>query len=153
MRPKNGDRVYGPYKQGNRWKVVIRRPDGAQTTQTFTSQAAADEVADSYGRLSTGTTMKAAVEAYVKHLVDRGLKFATYDRAEDHLERLLQLKTSGHRPISWVARRGQELYDAAQVGAAVDSHRNALAAGKSWGRFCVKRGWLRSDPFADVEGM
>ena len=97
--------------------------------------------------------MRGAVEAYCKHLAARGLKFGTYDRAEDHLTRLLQLEDSGERPVSWVAHRGPELYDAAQVGAAVDSHRNALAAGKSWGRFCVKRAWLRFDPFEEVEGQ
>lgn len=97
--------------------------------------------------------MSAAVEAYCKGLADRGLKFVTYERAEYHLGRLLQLPTNGHRRLSWLARRGAELYDAAQVGSAVDSHRNALAAGKSFGRFCVKRKWLRVDPFADVEAV
>lgn len=150
---QRGYRVYGPYQQGSSFRVVITRDDGKTRSRKFRARAEADRYADTYRSDTTGVTMKSAVEAYVQHLVDRGLKFGTYDRAEDHLERLLQLETSGRRPISWIARRGQELYDAAQVGAAVDSHRNALAAGKSWGRFCVKRGWLRSDPFAEVDGM
>lgn len=153
MRRQAGDRVYGPYKQGNSWRVIVIRDDGARITQKFASQAEADGVADSSRVQAVGVTMKEAVDGYVKALVDRGLKFGTYERAEYHLERLLKLEESGRRPISWLARRGQDLYDASQVGASVDGHRNGLAAGKSFGRFCVKRGWLRGDPFANVEGV
>lgn len=147
------ERVYGPYKQGNSYRVVIVRDDGATSSRKFATSAEAERHADSLRGLTSGVTMKAAVEAYCKHLADRGLKFATYDRAEDHLTRLLQLETSGSRSIFWVRGRGQALYDAAQLKSAVDSHRNALAAGKSWGRWCVKKGYLRVDPFVDVEGM
>lgn len=147
------ERVYGPYKQGRSFRVVSIRDDGATRSRKFKSRPEADAYADSIRGLTSDVTMKAAVDAHCKAMADRGLRFATYDRAEDHLVRMLQLETSGNRPITWVTKRGEELYELAQKDSAVDSHRNALAAAKSWGRWCTKKGWLRSDPFADVEGL
>jgi integrase/recombinase XerC len=153
MRRQSGDRVYGPYRQGRSWRVIVVRSDGETASKKFASQAEAERLADSLRGQTSDVTMRAAVEAYCTHLAQRGLKFATYDRAEDHLNRILRIEESGRRPVTWVARRGHELYELAQVGAAVDSHRNALSAAKAWGKWCVKKGWLRSNPFADVEGV
>lgn len=36
---------------------------------------------------------------------------------------------------------------------AVDSHRNMLAEGKTFGAWCVERGWLRLNPLAAVKGV
>ncbi len=47
--------------------------------------------------------------------------------------------------------RGAELYAESQVGRRPDTHRNFLVVGRMWGRFCVKRGWLKAGPFVDVE--
>lgn len=152
MQRDQKERVYGPYKHGNRYRVVLRRGDGATRPRSFASLADAEKYIEAArGQTGSGITVTAAVEAYCKSLADRGLKFGTYERAEYHLAKLLQLEQHGNRRISWVARRGAELYETVQAGSAVDSHRNALAAGKSFGRFCTKRKWLRGDPFADVD--
>lgn len=147
------ERIYGPYKQRNSYRVIIHREDGERRSRKFASSAEADAYIDHAREKTIGCTVKDAVAAYIQALIDRGLKFGSYERAEYHLERLLKLEDNGKRPITWLARRGQELYDASQVKASVDSHRNGLAAGKSFGRFCVKRAWLRADPFAGVDGV
>ena len=47
-------------------------------------------------------------------------------------------------------RRCAELYDVMTKDAAVDTHRNALAAAKAFGAWCVEQGWIRENPAAGV---
>jgi integrase len=148
------ERAYGPYRHGNRWRVVLRRGDGASRPRSFATLAAAERyIEEARGQTDSGITVRAAIEAYCKSLAERGLKFATYDRAEDHLNRLLNVDANGNRRVRWLQARGAELYEAAQRKSAVDSHRNALAAGKAFGAWAVKRGMLRRNPFELVEGQ
>lgn len=97
--------------------------------------------------------MRHAVDAYTAALAKRGLRASSLDRAEYHLERILALNANGARPLSWVLRQAPALYEAAQIDAAVATHRNALAAAKSWAAWCVDRGWLPNNPFAAVKGV
>ncbi len=48
-------------------------------------------------------------------------------------------------------RRCAELYDVMTKQVAVDTHRNALAAAKSFGGWCVEQGWIRSNPVESVK--
>lgn len=103
--------------------------------------------------------MSAAVEAFLADKQARGLEQLTLDSYRDRLE--LLLGPFAERSLRWVSGRGDEVYAAAQrypaghrlagQARAADTHRNALALGRMWGRWCVKRHLLRSDPFEDVE--
>ena len=96
--------------------------------------------------------MTFAVDAYEVDMRERVLAAVTIARSRAHLDRLLAIAKNGHRPLAWVtAKRSAALYDAARIGAAVDTHRNALAVGRSFGRFVVARGWLSAAPFAAVK--
>lgn len=145
-------RVYGPYEHRRRWRVVLRS-DGEKSIHSFGAKTEADAFADAArGEASSGLTVSEAVDAYIKSLAERGLKFGTYQRAENHLKRLLQLEQNGRRRVTWLNRRGQALYDAT-IGKSVDTHRNALAAGKAFGAWCVARRVLRVNPFENVAGV
>lgn len=86
---------------------------------------------------------------------ERGLAGITVYRARRHLEKLLGLKTNGHRFLTWLTpKRAERLYtELRAVGDATDTHRNALAVGKMFGRFAAAKGWLKADPFAAVKGV
>lgn len=100
-----------------------------------------------------------AVDAYEVSLRERGLAGVTVTRARAHLDTLLQLAKLGGQMLTWLtASRAKGLYETlrskpTRFGRApsVDSHRNALAAGRSFGRFAADKGWLPADPFADVK--
>jgi integrase len=146
-------RIYGPYEHGRRWRVTLRS-DGASRHRSFATRVEADAyIAEAEGQTRVEVSVSAAVELYAKSLADRGLRHATRARAENHLHRLLRTAEHGKRRLSWLARHGQQLYDASQINAAVDTHRNALAAGKAFGAWLVKGGMLRANPFAAVEGV
>jgi integrase len=90
-----------------------------------------------------------AVEAYLQRLRDRDRAPATVESAEDRLR--LMLASVWNKPVRRVSAQAQALYDAAQVHRAADTHRNALSVTRAWAAFCVKRKWLKSNPFAGIE--
>ncbi|MEO7329781.1 MAG: tyrosine-type recombinase/integrase [Minicystis sp.] len=93
--------------------------------------------------------MKQAIDAFVESKRTKGLAPATIESYADRLE--LLLASVMRRPIRAVNGRGAELYAAAQVGRAADTHQNALLVGRAWANWCVKQKWLRANPFTDVE--
>ena len=93
---------------------------------------------------------------------ERGLRGATVERAETHLRRFFQLdeevdgKTMAFaKPGGMLEdlreRRCAELYDVMTKTVAVDTHRNALAAAKAFGAWCVEQGWIRTNPVDGVK--
>ncbi len=98
--------------------------------------------------------MSHAAEQYLISMRDRKLAGATVTRTEYHLDHILRLEVNGSRPLAWLTpRRAAELYDLAQVGHAVDTHRGALSVAKMFGKWCKKRGWLLMNPFVEIAGF
>lgn len=94
-----------------------------------------------------------AVDAYELDQRGRGLASVSVERARRHLDKLLRLAVNGGRRLAWLTpARAAQLYLGVQSDA-VDTHRNALAVGRSFGRFCADRGWLLADPFARVKAV
>jgi integrase len=95
-----------------------------------------------------------AVDAYEVWQRERGLAGSSIARTRDHLRAILKLDGNGHRPLRWVTpKRAAEFYEAAQPNRAVDTHRNELGCAKAWGKYCVKQGWLTTNPFSGVEAI
>jgi integrase len=100
-----------------------------------------------------------AVDAYEVSLRERGNAAVSIARARAHLDKLLRLKAHGFRALTWLtAKRAASLYVQFRTeptrfdrAPSADSHRNALAAGRSFGRFAKEQGWLPADPFAEVK--
>ena len=105
--------------------------------------------------------MKATVEAFLARKRQSGCAESTIESDEDRLAMILG--SVMNRAIRSVSSRGEELYTAAQVypqghrragqRRAADTHQNALAVAKDWAGFCVKRRWLKANPFAEVESV
>lgn len=161
MRSDEFKRAHGPYKHGDKWRVILIRPDGGRVVRSAPTRAQAEEGLRDLSIRATGSrSIRSAVTEYLAAVADdRGIKQCSIDRIEYHLEKLLHLEANGERPLTWLKNRGAELYDLARAtppGAkkppAVDTHRNALNNGRAFGVWCVKKKWLRVDPFADVEG-
>ena len=93
---------------------------------------------------------------------DGGLRPSTVARAEFHLRRFFELDDKDvDRTIPYArpggllddlrARRCSELYAKPRGEVEVDTHRNALAAAKAFGAWCVEQTWLRDNPVEDVK--
>jgi integrase len=154
MRRERKDRVHGPYKHGQQWRLVFVRADGERIVESFETEARANGVAAAARAQSESRTLSVVVDAYEVSMRERQLAGVTIDRARAHLETLLALPSNGHRRLTWLTpKRAAELYAALVPKMSVDSHRNALAAGRSLGRFAVEHGWTKADPFAAVKGV
>ena len=95
--------------------------------------------------------MRHAVDALLAEMRKQGLAESTIETAEFRLWHFFQLPRSESRPVRWLNTRGGELYTAAQVERSADTHQAELALAKQVGALCVKRRWLKSNPFATVD--
>ena len=148
------ERINGPYKHRTRWRVLLSRGDGTTIVESFASREAAAAFIAAARQQAEGRTVSMAVEAWLAAMAERGCRPSHVERSRYSLAQLLDLDANGARLLEWVAPRGQRLYDACRErGYSTTTQIGALAAGRSFGRWCVKRGWLRADPWATVESV
>lgn len=149
------ERAHGPYQHGQRWRVVVVSA-GTRVVTSYETEGEAKAVVDAVKReIATGDrTIDQAIDEYELELKQR--------RGEDKkasvyttLARLRALMPNrGRSVVSLSAARCAELYAKYSTsGAAVDTHRNSLAEAKTWGRWMVKQGWMRRNPWEGVEGI
>lgn len=157
MRRSNEPRIYGPYQHGDQWRLVVRtRQSGggwATTYRSYPTRAEAEAALAGARSQAQGATVKMAVDALLAVMRKEGLGESTITTAEYRLEHFFQLAKNGNRPLSWLRLRGQELYDAAQVGRSADTHQAELALAKQLGALAVKCRWLRANPFDGIENV
>lgn len=153
-RKADGVRIYGPYEHGDKHRVHIVTTRGRKRTtryEVFDTRDLADAWVDGASDEAQGNTVRAVVDEFIEYNRARGLVPATIENYEHRLWALLGLPGNGARPIRWVAARGGDLYESSRAKRAADTHINGLNVGRMWGRWCVKKRYLKRDPFADVE--
>jgi integrase len=147
-------RAYGPYEHGNQWRVhIVETSGGKRKTryENFGSRAEAEACVAGARDEAQGATVKQAVDAFLAAMRADGCKEPTLETAEYRLRHILGLPRNNERPLRWLRMRGGELYAAAQIDRAPDTHQNELAKAKELGEFCVAKRWLHANPFAKVE--
>jgi integrase len=149
---KKGLRIYGPYKHGGRWRLVVRR--GSRTNyEAYDSREIAEAVKARLEEAADGLTVADAVDRYIEHKERLGLRETTTDTSRYKLRRLLGLKTGGTGgPLRALTSQKAELLYKQMIGAsAVDTHRNSLGDAKTFGAWLVSEGLAKANPFADVK--
>ncbi len=156
------ERVHGPYKRGNKWRVITVGAGGEsdRCTESFETEAEAREyIAITERRIAAAAvevrTMTAAVDAFIgaqtARIAEGEVGAPAVERYEYHLRKTLKLATEGHLDLRRLTPAyAKRLYDA-RTGA-VDTHRNGLAVAKMFGNWCVSKGWLKVNPFAGIKG-
>ncbi len=159
---QSGERVHGPYPHFNKFRLVLDR-NGKREKLTFATEREALARKEELLKEIQGRTVSDAVRAYKAHLRDRGVRGTSIDRAEAHLRRFFQFDAkseTGERVRYFhtggfvedlTAKKCDALYATLRSEVAVDTHRNALVAAKSFGAWCVKQAWLRSNPLDGIE--
>lgn len=154
MRRSNEPRIYGPYQHGDQWRLHVVTGSGRGRTTTYRSYPTRElaEAALAGARSQAqGTTVRDAIDALLAEMRKEGLAASTIRTNEYRLRHFFQLPKHANRPLRWLMSRGEELYTAAQVKRSADTHQAELALAKQVGDLCVKRRWLKSNPFAYVE--
>lgn len=154
MRRSNEPRIYGPYEHGDLWRLHVVTGSGKRRKTVYRSYPTRDlaEAALAGARSQAqGTTVKQAVDAVLEQMRTAGNAESTVETAEYRLWHFFGLPGNANRPLRWLMNRGDELYAAAQVKRSADTHQAELGLAKQLGDLCLKRRWLRVNPFAIVE--
>jgi integrase len=121
------------------------------------------ELADGTRRIgdpvvTTGVTVKHAIEAYGKHLTEKGLKPRPI---EDRLYRLRIFFPDGEAMVADLTHSVcAGYYEAIRTKVSprtkkpysVDTHRSMLAEARMLAKWCITKRWLRTSPVEGVEG-
>ncbi len=153
-RRKRPERVLGPYRDRDWWRVVHVKGDGTRTTSTRETQAAALQFrADLEAEIQevSSRTVGDALDAFETHQRNKRLKPRTIAEALPRLARFFpdrDLLLSSVTPA-----RCRTQYTKLTAIMAVDTHRKALIEAKTFLKFCVGEGWLAKNPAGEVEGI
>lgn len=95
--------------------------------------------------------MSAAVDEYLKHLRTRGLADTTIETIEYRLAGLLETTGRDRSMRTLTPAAARELFERRAANVSPDTQRGELATASAFAQWSVKQGWLRADPFAELE--
>jgi integrase len=136
------DRAYGPYKHRDKFRVVVVRADGERITATFASETVARQRVDEVNAEAIGRTVNAAIDAF---MATSTAKLRSKQTVEHRLRGILGERNRLLRKLTPQVAR--ELFEARAVETSGDTQFHELASVRALMRWCIGRGWIRSDPF------
>ncbi|MEJ7598465.1 MAG: site-specific integrase [Kofleriaceae bacterium] len=160
MSTKRTERVLGPYKNRNGFRVIQIDSAGKREAVVFETEAKAEryiEILKSDLNRDEHTT-ETAFEAYRTYLKDKGNK----DSSTEVTAWAVTSFFPSALPLQLLsAKRCEALYADLRTRpsartkqpVSADTHRNVLAQVKSFLGWCVACGWLRENPCAAVKGI
>lgn len=142
-------RVFGPYQSGTRWRVVCVVA-GARKSKIFDSRDAAQAAADSLRTSLTKVAprpIRAVLDEYLAHKRQQGLVALSLRNLDCKLRKHLDQDA----PLASVdSAQAQALYLGWTQQLAVATQRMLLRYARGFFAWCVHRGELRRNPFAEV---
>jgi integrase len=147
---KAGERAYGPYQHGNKWRVVLKTT-GAQRVASFETEREASEFIKLWRDETDGRTVSTAIDTYLDHARGRGVSEASITTIKYRLRALLRTCEHDRLLRTLTPAVASDLYAKRSGETKPDTHRNELKEASRFGTWCAKRGWLGADPFADIE--
>lgn len=154
MRRQGGVKLYGPYKHRGRWRNIRRefgKPDVAIPFDTEEEARADIEAARSE---LAGKTVMQAIDAWCADLERRKKSDAYVTFTSGCLYRITRAKETGDVLLTSISiKRARAMYDRmVECGEYSDAtHIGSLKRARAWFRWCMKQGWVRHNPFAEVE--
>jgi integrase len=161
---QSGQKVHGPYRHRNQWRLIVRLADGSQEAIPFATEAAARAHKTKLLKEIAGRTVSEAVQEFIVDMRESGLRSGTVKVAEFRLRAFFQLDREVDGKTMPYAEPGglledlqprtcEQLYRAMVKTCAVDTHRNALAVAKGFGAWCVKQNWIATNPLEEITGV
>lgn len=142
-------RVFGPYQSGTRWRVVCVVA-GARKSKIFDSRDAAQAAADSLRASLTGVAprpIRLVLDQYLAHKRQQGLRAVSLRNLDCKLRKHLDQDA----PLASIdPAHAQALYLGWTQQLAVATQRMLLRYVRGFFAWCVHRGELRQNPFAQV---
>jgi len=149
---RKGTRILGPYHKGTGWIVVTITEEGARNDRYCKSEDEAHQLirdAERALELEGPITIGDALAAYHAWQRGRGLRPVSVATTEFRLRSLLG-SALPHR-LSAMAERARDMYESLCKRRKADTQRNALGEARTFGKWCVKQGYLRQNPWTSIE--
>lgn len=150
------ERVHGPYKHRNRWRVIEVTSDGRRAMVSFETEREARNYIREARQVAHGRTIGEAVRAYTearKEMVINGhrLRGSTLKLDEWRLVGILRLPLEDG-PLTTMTRAvARRLFERRSGEVKPDTLHGELSAASRWARWCREQGWLPGDPFEDLQ--
>lgn len=158
---KRGARVLGPYQEADdKFRVIEIDAKGKRDSAVFETAAKAERYKELVlAKLARPEhTTASALEEYKKHLVEKGNKpetnFVITWAIEQFFPQPIALSrlTAAKCEALYTDLRTRPMPNTKQPLAA-DTHRGMLARVKQFVLWCMSRGWVDTNPMADVRGI
>lgn len=157
MRRRQNDRVHGPYFRRGKWRVVLRA-DGKRSDFSFATESKARAWVEDARRQLAGApagpdSISEAIDAYRDALIAKGNKPTSWKETPRRLRRFFADMLDA--PVDTLQKtRAERLYQSlVDEGLKPDTHRNYLLEARSFLRWCVERGFARSNALDGVKGQ
>jgi integrase len=157
------ERVLGPYRHYNRWRVLLVAAGGEKTVTDYEKEEEARQVVRSLRRelaRAGRLPMTEALEKYEKYMrEDKGNKSRSIEATTWRLgiffseEDLSVDELTPARCKTYYEDLRTRPRPMTKRPLAVDSHRNILAEAKSFLKWCVGKRWLVRNPLDEVTGV
>ncbi len=148
--PSGLARVLGPYRNGQKWRVIIREGKKRQSLVYDTREQAESvrcKLLAGFDDRASRTIGETLAE-YLTHKRKRGCNDKTICTLREKLTPFLPTdQTLG----SITPQKAERLYEALTERVAVATHHKTLREGKAFFRYCVKQKYIPINPFADVQ--
>ena len=142
--------VYGPYPNGDKWRLVLLLPDGRRKAKIVESFEEAQRVKTTVAASLSDeakTPIGAAIDDFLADKVKQGLKPSSVRNWRDRLAHLPQDIALSEL----TATNAQALYDQWIATAAVATHRGRLRFVRGFYVWAIERGLVTQNPFAKVK--
>jgi integrase len=153
MRRERREQAHGPYRRGRKWRVVETSAAGARSTVSFESETEALEYIAKFNDEAEGRTLSGVIDEYLKHRRTQDLAEGTIKTDGYRLHAMLRDVERDRLLSSVTPAIARNLYEQRIVETKADTHIGELCTVAAMFSWCVKRGWLRSNPWLEVEAQ
>lgn len=145
-------RVLGPYRNGRKWRLIVREGKGRKSLVFDTKELAESVRGNLLGALieHTHKIIGETVDEYLEFKRKRGCSEKTLRSMHDRLVPFLPMEQSLHSITPQLAER---LYEAQVEKFATATHHKRLRDAKAFFGYCVKQKHVAANPFLEVQSI
>ncbi len=152
-------RIYGPYPDGDKWRVVLLSDTGSRVARLLPSREEAEAfMAELEQEVKTSYAPRTISEALVEYLDDKEAAGLKENSVRTIRDKLLTFFPEGER-LTISRERATEIYRTAttrlsryQRTVTAATHRAQLRCARAFYAWCIERGYLTDNPFSRVKG-
>jgi integrase len=146
-------RYNGPYRHGDKWRILVREPGQRPTVQgTYDTEEAGRKALNRFrleARKRSGLTVEQALDKYKERMRRNGLKEETVTTTSHRLGKIFE-PVLGQVLSTITPKQARELFEGVSAWA-VDTKRNALSELKTFCKRSDVEGWGEGGPFAEIK--